>query len=126
MLNSLSLKSKLVVMLLAVAIGCILVIGYQGLSNGERALKERVNAQLVSVRESKRFQVESWYQDLSSRIRQLSSNHTTIYAMREFKDAFSSLEKTKLSLRKEGRHWKNITRINFSPAWKQALMRSHC
>jgi len=37
LLNNLSLKSKLIMMLLAVAIGCIVIIGYQGLSNGEKS-----------------------------------------------------------------------------------------
>ena len=97
MMNSLSLKSKLVIMLLAVAIGCILIVGYLGLSNGERALKERINEQLVSIRESKGFQVESWYRDLSRQVRVLAGNNTTVYAMRELKDAFQRLAEDKVA-----------------------------
>ena len=97
LLNNLSLKSKLIMMLLAVAIGCIVIIGYQGLSNGEKALKARINEQLISVRESKSFQVESWYRDLSTQVKLLASNHTTIFAMREFKDAFRRLADDKVA-----------------------------
>jgi len=102
-LNNLSLKSKLIMMLLAVAIGCIVIIGYQGLSNGEKALKARINEQLISVRESKSFQVESWYRGLSNQVKLLASNHATIFAMRDFKDAFRRLAADKAALPESGR-----------------------
>ncbi|MEZ5535194.1 MAG: adenylate/guanylate cyclase domain-containing protein [Thiolinea sp.] len=94
-LNNISLKSKLVFMLLSIAIGCILIVGYQGLSNGEKALKSRIYEQLTSVRETRGHQVETWYRDIKSQLHAVANNHTTIYALREFRDAFNKLaEKT--------------------------------
>lgn len=90
-LNNISLKSKLVFMLLTIAIGCILIVGYQGLSNGEKALKSRIYDQLTSERESKGHQVEVWYKDIKSQLAAISASHTTIYAMREFSSAFNRM-----------------------------------
>lgn len=90
-LKNISLKSKLVFMLLGIAMGCILIVGYQGLHNGEKALNERIYDQLTSVRESKRYQVETWYKDVQAQVRAMAVEHTTIYAMREFGDAVRKL-----------------------------------
>jgi len=91
LLNNISLKSKLVFMLLSIAIGCILIIGYQGLTNGEKALKSRIYEQLTSVREAKGYQVEAWYRDIKSQLSSMTESHTTVYAMREFSAAFMGM-----------------------------------
>lgn len=118
-LNNISLKSKLVFMLLSIAIGCILIVGYQGLSNGEKALKSRIYEQLTSVRETRGHQVETWYRDIKSQLMAVSENHNTIYAMREFGEAFERLADNPPELGTEKFILENFYKKEFFPRLKQ-------
>jgi class 3 adenylate cyclase len=91
-IKSLSLKSKLVVMFLLIALSCILIVGYQGIQHGKEALTERVYSQLTNIRETKRDQLEDYYADTQGMISSLANNYTTKYAMREFTDAFRRIQ----------------------------------
>ncbi|HBS27574.1 MAG TPA: adenylate/guanylate cyclase domain-containing protein [Gammaproteobacteria bacterium] len=93
---NLSLKSKLVFMLLSVALLCVFVIGYQGLHNGEIAIAARVTEQLTGVREAKKGEVESYFNELRNHLKTLAIDHTTVGAMREFGSAFKRLKKETL------------------------------
>ncbi len=95
-LKHLSLKSKLVIMLLGIALCSILIVGFQGLNNGKKALTARIYDQLTSVRESKRAQVESWFNELTGQVKSLAVDHTITRAMRDFKSAYSRLEHSTL------------------------------
>lgn len=91
-LPSLSIKSKLVIMLLSVSLLSILVVGIQGLRNGKNAITERINSQLTSVRETKKNQIESLFVDVRNTINALSVDHTAVGAMREFAAAYKRLD----------------------------------
>ena len=92
-----SLKSKLVMMLLGVSLCSILIVGYQGLRNGKEALTTRIYDQLTSVRESKRSQIQSLFADLNGQVKSLAVDHTIIRAMRDFNSAYKRLENTTLN-----------------------------
>ncbi|MGV6809670.1 MAG: adenylate/guanylate cyclase domain-containing protein [bacterium] len=92
MIKTLSLKSKLVIMFLLISLGCIMFVGFQGIHHGEKVLTERIYKQLTNLRESKRAQLESYYEEIQGKIRALSHNYTSKYAMRELSNAFYRLK----------------------------------
>ena len=82
--NRLSIQSKLMSMLLAVSIGSIVVIAYQGYRSGRSAIEESIQNQLRSVRAAKATQIESYFSGLRSEVKVLGSGTMT-------KDAVSAL-----------------------------------
>lgn len=95
-LNHLSIKSKLIAMLLAVS-GCsILVTAYLGYRSGQTNLTDRVFSQLTSVRASKSYQIESYFKTVRSHTQTLSQDPTLIAAMQEFESAYQQLETAKV------------------------------
>lgn len=95
--KQISLKSKLVIMLLSISLCSILIVGYQGLRNGKEALTARLYDQLTSVRESKRSQIQALFSDLNSQVKSLAVDHTIIRAMRDFNSAYKRLDKKTLN-----------------------------
>lgn len=89
--NRLSIQSKLMSMLLAVSIGSIAVIAYQGYRSGRAAIRSSVEKQLISLREAKASQIEAYFKTLRSEIEVLGINPTTTAAMRDFTTAFSTV-----------------------------------
>ncbi len=91
LLNNISIKSKLIVMLLIVS-GCsILVTAYIGYRSGKTNLTDRVFNQLTSVRASKAYQIQSYFKNIHNHIETLSENPATIAAMSEFTLAYQQL-----------------------------------
>ena len=84
-------------MLLGIALFCIAIVGYQGLSNGKVALTDRIYNQLTSVRESKRAQIQTWLNEMQSHVQAMAINHSTINASREFISAYHRLDDETLS-----------------------------
>jgi len=96
-LNHISIKSKLIVMLLAVS-GCsILVTAYVGYQSGKSNLNQRVFDQLTSVRASKAYQIESYFKNIRNHTETLSEDPSVIAAMRSFTDAYQTLQTEKIS-----------------------------
>ena len=84
-------------MLLGIALFCIAIVGYQGLSNGKKALMDRIYSQLTSVRESKRAQVQTWLKEMQSHVQAMAIDRSVITASREFISAYQRLEDKTLS-----------------------------
>jgi len=91
-LNQLSIKSKLILMLLTVSGLSILVTAYLGYRSGQSNLTERVFSQLTSLRTSKAYQIESYFKTTQNHIQVLSENPAVISAMQELSSAYSQLE----------------------------------
>jgi class 3 adenylate cyclase len=91
-LTSLSIKSKLIMMLLAVSSGSILVTTYIGYRSGQANLTDRVFSQLTSVRASKAYQIESYFKNVRSHTQTLSESPGIIAAMQDFTSAYRQLE----------------------------------
>ena len=72
--NRLSIQSKLMSMLLAVSIGSIVVIAYQGYRSGRDAIRGSIENQLKSVRAAKAARIESYFSGLRSQIEVLGSS----------------------------------------------------
>ena len=96
-LNHISIKSKLIVMLLAVS-GCsILVTAYVGYQSGQSNLNKRVFNQLTSIRASKAYQIESYFKNIRNHTETLSEDPSIIAAMRSFTDAYQILQTEKVT-----------------------------
>lgn len=88
----LSMKSKLIAMLLVVS-GCsILVTAFIGYRSGRVNLTDRVFNQLTSVRASKAYQVESYFKNIRNHTQTLSEDPSVIAAMQEFAAAYRQLQ----------------------------------
>lgn len=88
----LSIKSRLILMLLAVSLLSILVIGYLGWSNGRRALHEAIFAHLTSVRASKAHQIEDYFSRTFAQTAMLADNRMVVEAMVQFGDAYRDVQ----------------------------------
>lgn len=96
-LNQISIKSKLIVMLLTVS-GCsILVTAYVGYQSGQSNLNKRVFNQLTSVRASKGYQIESYFKNIRNHTETLSEDPSIINAMQSFTKAYQKLEAEKIN-----------------------------
>jgi hypothetical protein len=97
-LTQLSIKSKLIAMLLAVSSCSILVTAYIGYQSGQSNLTNRAFNQLTSVRASKAYQIESYFKTLRSHIQTLSENPSVIEAMQEFDTNYRLIESSKIPI----------------------------
>ncbi|WP_404786112.1 adenylate/guanylate cyclase domain-containing protein [Altericista sp. CCNU0014] len=95
-LNQLSIKSKLIAMLLGVSGVSILVTAYLGYQSGQANLTSRVFSQLTSLRASKAYQIESYFKNIHHHTETLSENPAVIAAMQEFAAAHRELESAKV------------------------------
>ncbi|MDQ4076943.1 MAG: HAMP domain-containing protein [Chloroflexota bacterium] len=84
----LSIKSRLILMLLAVSLLSIVVIGYLGWSNGRRALNQAIFNQLTSVRASKAYQIETYFDRIFNHTTSLAEDRMVVEAMKEFGRAY--------------------------------------
>ena len=91
-INKLTIKSKLMLMLLVVSICSIIVISYLGYSSGQKNLTERIFNQLTSLRASKTEQIESYFTSLRNQTEVFSENLTIIAAIQEFTAGYQELD----------------------------------
>ncbi len=95
--DRLSIKSKLIAMMLAVS-GCsIVVVTYLGYRSGQENLTDRVFSQLTSVRASKADRIEAYFKTIQNHTQTLSENPTTSLAIQEFTAAHQKLQTVPIS-----------------------------
>lgn len=92
--NQLSIKSKLILMLLLVSGFSTLFTAALGYRSGQINLTNRVFNQLISVRASKAYQIESYFKNIQNHTQTLSEDLSIVAAVEEFDAAFQQLEKT--------------------------------
>ena len=80
-------------MLLVASLGSILVVGYLSWSKARETLTERIFSQLTSIRTSKAYQIESYFQTLRNHIETLCEDRMVVEAMSEFNQAFKRLDR---------------------------------
>lgn len=78
--------------LLIVCISSISAIAYIGYSNGKKALNDSIFNQLISLRESKEYQIENYFRDLRSQVQTLSQMPSVVTAMKGLKESFQEIE----------------------------------
>jgi class 3 adenylate cyclase len=91
-LQNLSIKSKLIAMLLLVSGASVLVTAYLGYRSGQSNLTDRVFSQLTSVRASKAYQIEAYFKNIRNHTQTLSEDPSVATAMGEFTTAYQQLQ----------------------------------
>jgi class 3 adenylate cyclase len=92
MMRSLSIRSKLLAMMLLSSILCLAVGGWVADRRGTAALESAVFNQLTSVREDKRAHVEDYADEMQRVVRMLSQTPAVLRGMSEFSEAFRQLD----------------------------------
>ena len=92
-LGNLSIRYKLLSLLLLLALITLAVTGTIAYVKNLTALKASVFNQLIGVTRSKRSQIESYYETIHNHVETLSDDRMFIDAMREFRDAYNELNK---------------------------------
>ena len=96
LVNHLSIKTKLIVMLLVVSLCAMLASTFICSSSGKAILTEKVFNQLTSLRAVKAYQIQDYFENLKNHTQTLSEDLTVVAALQEFKTAYSELEKSKI------------------------------
>lgn len=96
-LNQLSIKSKLILMLLLASGFSTLFTTVLGYRSGQINITNRVFNQLTSVRASKAYQIESYFRNIQNHTQTLSEDLSIVAAAEEFDQAFRDLASTKAS-----------------------------
>lgn len=91
-LNRLSIRSKLIIILLTVSSISILVTAYLGYRNGQANLTDRAFNQLTSLRASKAYQIEAYLRTIRTHVQTLSEDPSVVAAMRDFSRAYRELD----------------------------------
>ena len=94
LLNQLSIKTKLIVMLLVVSLCAMLASTYICSSSGKSTLTEKVFNQLTSLRAAKTDRIQDYFESLYHHSQTLSEDLTVVGAMQEFKTAYRQLEQS--------------------------------
>ncbi|MEL6353704.1 MAG: adenylate/guanylate cyclase domain-containing protein [Cyanobacteria bacterium J06627_28] len=89
--NRLSIQSKLMSMLLAVSIGSILVIAFEGYRSGRAAIKGSAEKRLIGLRASKARQIEDYFDGLRGQVEVLGSSPTILAAMTELSAGYKTV-----------------------------------
>jgi class 3 adenylate cyclase len=79
-------------MLLIVCISSISAIAFIGYNNGQQALSNSIFNQLISLRELKAYQIESYVKSLRSEVQTFSTMPSIVSAMKGFKAAYQEIE----------------------------------
>ena len=86
--NELSIKSRLIMMLLFVTLLSSLVIGYLGWRNGRTALNRAIFNQLTSIRSAQAHEIEAYFDRVISQTRTLSEDRMIVNAVRQFREGY--------------------------------------
>ncbi len=93
----LSIRSKLVILLLLASFVSIAVVGYQGFRSARDALNEAVYKELTTLRAAKTQQVNAYFSDIHDQVLALAENRTIIEALNEFRTAYHLVERESVS-----------------------------
>jgi methyl-accepting chemotaxis protein len=93
--KGLTVKTRLMIMLLIVSLICCGVMSYLGNRYGEKVIGQEVSDQLNLVRSSKKYQIEGYFRRISGILETLGQDASVIQAAQDFKTAFSSVGKDK-------------------------------
>lgn len=98
MRRTLSLKSKLVLVLLLVSLISVLVIGLLGWWNSRATLTSTISTQLVTVRRAKADQIEAYFGTLRAQVETLSQDDMLVQAMVQFNKTFKALQNKQVAV----------------------------
>ena len=85
-------------MLLSVCISSIMAIAYVGYNNGRQALNNSIENQLVSLRETKAYEIEGYFEQVRSQAQIISQVGSIVEAVKDFKIAYRELNQQSLPI----------------------------
>ena len=85
--------AKVITLFLIAGLVPLAVMGILSNNSSSKALKQQAFNQLVSVRETKKKQIEDYFSTIRKQVRTLSENGMVVDAMKEFKTAFKEVRK---------------------------------
>lgn len=88
MFQTSSIRAKLFAAFVGTGVLSILVLAWLGHSSSKQALTETVHNQLISIRETRALEVESYFQTIRNQVLSFSENSMIVDAMVGFKEAF--------------------------------------
>src|SRR4051812_17479887 len=87
-----SIRIKLLGILLFIGITATLITGFLGYEAGKRGLTQTAMNQLTGIRRSKAYQIETYFRTIRSQLRTLRQNPVTVQAVLKFRDEFKRLD----------------------------------
>jgi class 3 adenylate cyclase len=91
-----SIRSKLMALLLLLALTTLAVTGTVAYIKHRKALTDETFNQLTGITRTKRSQIESYYETINNHVETLSSDRMFIDAMREFQLAYKKMNKKRV------------------------------
>lgn len=85
-------------MLLGVCISSIVAIATIGYRSGQEIIRSSIFNQLISLRESKAYQIETYFQNVRGQVQTTSELQMVVDAMKGFQGAYQELEKSSISV----------------------------
>ncbi len=92
-----SIQFKLMLMMLAVSISSILLISLIGYAYGTRAIQDSVVNHLITLRNSKEYQIEAYFNIVRGQVQTLSEDRMIVEAAQEFTAAFKKLHRKQIA-----------------------------
>ena len=101
MLKSVSIRTKLFLIVLGLAAPALLLVGTLGYLSGRAALEQTSFDHLTSVRSSKARQIASYFLQLRTETAAMAQSRVVIEALRDFGPAYDALDQTAIGLDQE-------------------------
>lgn len=95
--KNVSIRSRLMLMLIMISAISAMVLIYIGYINGKNAINDSTFNQLTSVKASKKYQIESYFQQIGNLAELLGENDMIIQALSDFKQGFRTIGNTQLN-----------------------------
>ncbi len=92
----LSIRSRIILMLLTVSTFAAFVLIYIGYQNGKEAITEGIFNQLKGIRASKQYQIESYFKQTEGIVEIMADNGEVVNALKDFKKGFRKLSNNDL------------------------------
>ncbi|MEJ2045768.1 MAG: methyl-accepting chemotaxis protein [Reinekea sp.] len=93
-----TLKNKLILVCITLAIVPVVMVsatlGYESYQSGRQTIEQQARDQLMSIRDIKQQQIESYFDTVRKQILTLSNDRMIIDAMSQFKNAFTAYKST--------------------------------
>ena len=96
-MSQLNIKSKLLIMFYSVTVPSILTIGGLGYLTGKNSLSSTIFNQLTSIRSTKAYQIQTYFQNMRSQVDILSESKMLISATKDFDLAFNNIKNSNLN-----------------------------
>ena len=87
----LSIRSRIILMLLTVSTFAAFVLIYIGYQNGKEAITQGIFNQLKGIRASKQYQIETYFKQTEGIVEIMADNNEVLNALKDFKKGFRKL-----------------------------------